>query len=196
MSSNDGIKWSPIARVFKWDAEQTSEVAEYLGRQPQYADFVRLGVEHSDYSEAVGNRLVTAGLIRIVSLIIGGGGQALTAGSRAMCGVGNSATADAIGDVTLGGNSAGNSWWQAMDGSNPSVTGTNGVITGNTTYATGDGNFAWAEWGWGIATAAPVASAVFATATTSGILLNHKVQSLGTKTAGSTWTLQATVTLS
>lgn len=192
--SIDGIKWHAFAKVFKWDADQTAELAEYLGRQPQYADFQRLGVKHSDYAEADGNLLTTAGLNRITNLIIGGGGTALTAGSRAMAGVGDSATAATVSDAALGGNSSTHSWWQAMDGSNP--TQSNGVITGNTTYATGDGNFAWNEWGWGIATTTPVASAVFATATTTGVLLNHKVQSLGTKSAGSTWTLQATITLS
>lgn len=190
--SNDGIKWHAFAKVFKFSDAQTADLAKKIGRQPKYLDFVAAGVEAADYAEADGNLLTTVGLQRITNLIIGAAGQAFSV-TRSMAGVGNSATAAAIGDVSLTATGAGNAWYQATDAV---ATAVNGVITANTTFATGDGNFAWQEWGWAVATATPVAANTFATATTSGTLLNHKVQSLGTKSAGSTWTLQATVTLS
>lgn len=195
--SIDGIKWHAFARVIKYSPATVAEITKDIGHEPTGADLRYLEAKHGlkpdGIAEADGNLLTTAGLTRITNLIIGGGLQALST-TRAMAGVGNSATAATVGDAALGGNSASNSWWQAMDAANPTVAA--GVITGNTTYGASDGNFAWNEWGWGIATAAPVSSAVFATATTTGVLLNHKVQSLGTKAVSSVWTLQATITLS
>lgn len=196
----DGIKWGAYAKVIKYDPETVREIAKILGHEPTGPELRRLeereGLTPDATTEAFGNLLTTNGLIRVVSLIIGAGGQALST-TRAMAGVGNSSTAATVADTDLNAAAGStNRWFQAMDSSNPSVTGTNGVITGNTTFQSADGNFTWNEWCWAIATAAPVASAVFATATTSGTMLNHKVQSLGTKVSGAVWTLQATITLS
>lgn len=195
MSNKIEINWHAHARVLKWTPKQVREVEGHLGRKAVRADFESLGVHPDDMTEADGNLLTTAGLNRITNLIIGGGGQAFTATStRAAVGVGNSTTAATTSDAALGGNTVGNSWWMPADASNP--TQSNGVITCNATFNDNNSQFAWNEWGFGISTAATTTSAVFATATTSGVLLNHKVQSLGTKGAGATWTLQATITLS
>lgn len=200
MAHQDSIKWTPRATILKYDPSTVAEIAKELGHEPTGPELRYLeehaGLTPDEITVADGNLLTTAGLIRIVALITGTG-QAFT-NTRAAIGVGDSTTAAVVADVTLGGNSATHSWWQGPDASNPSVTGTNGVITCNATFASGDGNFTagWQEWGWGIATAAVTPSAVFATATTSGVLLNHKVQPLGTKVAGAVWTLQATITLS
>lgn len=198
MSGTDGIKWHAFAKVLKYDPDTVAEITRVLGHEPVGADLRWLeeheGLRPDGIAEADGNLLTTAGLNRITNLIIGGGGQALTT-SRSMAGVGDGTTAAAVtdGDLSAAAGST-HRWFQAMDASNP--TQSNGVLTGNTTFATGDGNFAWQEWCWAIATAAPVASAVFSTATTTGVMLNHKVQSLGTKVSGAVWTLQATITLS
>lgn len=187
------IKWHANAKVFKWSAEQTAELAEYLGRQPVYADFTALGVKHSDFAEVDGNVLTTLGLNRITNLLIGGGAAAFTH-AQSFCGVGNSSTTALAADTDLNAAAGStNRWFQATDASNP--TQSNGVVSCNTTFATGDGNFAWNEWALGVATGSITATATLASVGTSPILLNHKNQSLGTKSAGSTWTLQATVTL-
>lgn len=195
--SRDTLNWHAHARVLKYEPETIMRLWDRLGHEPTAEDLRRLereeGLRPDDIVCADGNLLTTAGLNRVTSLIVGAGGQALT-NSRTAVGVGNSSTAAAVSDTALGGNSAGNSWWQGPDASNP--TQLNGVITTNATYAAADGNFAWNEWGLGIATAAVTPSAVFATATTSGVLLNHKVQSLGTKVNPAVWTLQSTITLS
>lgn len=199
--SIDGIKWHAFARVIKYSPATVAEITKDIGHEPTGADLRYLEAKHGlkpdGIAEADGNLLTTAGLARITNLITGGGGVAFSGPSgtnRAMAGVGNSATAATVTDAALGGNSASNSWWQAVDAANPTVS--NGVITANTTFGGSDGNFAWNEWGWAIATAAPSANAVFSVATTTGVLLNHKVQSLGTKASLSVWTLQATITLS
>lgn len=187
------INWHANAKVFKWTPKQTAEVAEYLGRQPVYADFVELGVAHEDFAEADGNVLTTAGLTRITNLLIGGGAAAFTH-AQSFCGVGNSSTTALAADVDLNAAAGStNRWFQATDASNPSVAA--GVISCNTTFGGSDGNFAWNEWTLGVATGTITATAVLASVGTSPIMLNHKNQSLGTKAAASTWTLQATITL-
>lgn len=209
-SNTDSIKWEPHARVLKYGPESVVEVIRYMdthnlrtqdrvGSAPTGPELRimerRHGLTPDSIAEAHGNLLTTAGLNRITNLIIGGGAQAFT-NSRAAIGVGDSTTTATAADAALGGNSSTHSWWQAPDASNP--TQANGVITCNSTFGISDGNFTagWQEWGWGIATAAVSANAVFNTATTTGVLLNHKVQNLGTKVSGAIWTLQATVTLS
>ena len=74
----------------------------------------------------------------------------------------------------------------------------NGVITCVCTFGSTNANFAWQEWcfafgGGGTITAGTHLSAVTSTAPT---MMNHKVQSLGTKSSGAAWVLTATVTLS
>lgn len=91
-------------------------------------------------------------------------------------GVGDSATAHAVGQTDL--QAASNKMRKAMDATYPS--GGSNVITFRSTFATGDANWAWNEWG------------VF-NASSAGTMLNRKVESLGTKTGTQTW--QFTVTL-
>jgi hypothetical protein len=196
MTNQDSIKWTPKATILKYGPEAVATIAATLGHEPTGPELRYLeeheGLAPDEILVVDGNLLTTAGLNRITNLIIGGGGQAFT-NSRAAIGVGDSSTAATVSDAALGGNSSTHSWWQGPDAANP--TQANGVITCNATFASADGNFAWNEWGWGIATAAVSANAVFNTATTTGVLLNHKVQSLGTKVSGAVWTLQATITL-
>jgi hypothetical protein len=91
-------------------------------------------------------------------------------------GVGDSTTAFAVGQTDLV--AATNKLRKAMDATYPQ--GASNVITWRSTFATGDANYAWQEWG------------VF-NASSSGTMLNRKVESLGTKTSAQTW--QFTVTL-
>ena len=91
-------------------------------------------------------------------------------------GVGDSTTAFNVSQTDLA--AASNKLRKAMDATYPQ--GGSNVITWRSTFATGDANFAWQEWG------------VF-NASSSGTMLNRKVESLGTKTSAQTW--QFTVTL-
>lgn len=195
--SIDGIKWHAFARVIKYNPDTVAEITKELGHEPTGPDLRMLEERHGlkPDAEAVadGNLLTTAGLNRITNLIIGGG--AAFNNAQAIVGVGASSTAATTSDTILGGN--GNSttaWYQGADASNP--TQSNGVITCNATYATGNGNFAWNEWCFAVGTGTITPGNALASVATSPVMLNHKVQSLGTKAAGSTWTLQATITLS
>jgi hypothetical protein len=93
-------------------------------------------------------------------------------------GVGDSNTAYAAGQTDLV--AATNKLRKAMDSTYPQ-TATN-VITFRSTFATGDANWAWNEWG------------TF-NASSSGTMLNRKVESLGTKTNTQTWQFTVTLTI-
>jgi len=189
MEVHDGLKWTPVIKVEKYDDEQTDWVIDRLGiLVPQGRHFEMTGVKPIEVLEEVGNLLVTAGLQRITNLIIGAGGQAGT-NLAARLGVGNSATAAAVGqtDLQAAAGSA-NRWFQPMDATFP--TAVNGVLTWKSTFATGDGNFIWNEWC--VDFGAPT---VTAGNTVNVPMINRAVQSLGTKVSGS-WVLTATITLS
>lgn len=206
MTFTDGIKWNPFARVLKYEPDTVREIAAYLdshrlrpadrfGLEPSGPELRMLeqlhGVRPDELTEARGNLLTTAGLGRITSLIVGAGGNAFN-NTNAYTGVGdhNGTTTNdaAVGDTALSAST--NRRYQGADASNPTASGA--VITNNTTFQSADANFAWNEWCWGIANGAITAGTTIPT----GVMLNHKIQGLGTKVAGAIWTLQATVTLS
>lgn len=190
---HEPIMWRAHAYVEKWDDEATRWVANKTGLlSPQAAHFHKLKVKAYEEIDAPGNLLTTAGLNRITNLIIGGGGQAAT-NTSARTGVGDGSTAAAIGDTDLSA-TAGSThrWFQVMDATFP--TQSNGVLTFKSTFGSADGNFTggWTEWGIDIGT-----PTVTSGSTVSAVLLNHKTSAaLGTKTAGSSWALTTTITLS
>lgn len=185
----DGIDWHAHALVEKYNEPIVRELTEYLGYEPNSADYARLGIKPDDTAEADRNLLTTAGLNRITNLIIGGGGTAFT-NTTGRTGVGNSTTAAAVGQTDLQASSgSSNRWFQVADSSYPQQA--NGVLTMKSTFASADGNFAWEEWCWDIGTAT-----VSSGATVSANMLNRKVASLGTKASGASWVFTTTVTLS
>jgi hypothetical protein len=187
--SHDFIKWQPVLTVEKWDADQLAWVTSKTGLVAPSGDILAAHVAPYETIVSPGNLLTTAGLTRITSLITGGGGQAAT-NTSARIGVGNSSTAEAVGqtDLQAAAGSA-NRWFQIMDATYPQTSG--GLMTFKSTFATGDGNFAWAEWCVDIGT-----PTVTSTNTVNATMVNRKVQSLGTKTSAGTWAATATITLS
>ncbi len=133
--------------------------------------------------------LTADGLSRLTSLIIGGGSQSASATATRL-GVGDGTTAATIGDADLSA-AAGptHRWFMPLDATYPTQTA--GVLTFKATFASADANFAWTEWAVDIDT--PI---VGASATVGAVLLNHKVSSLGTKTAGSSWALTTNISIS
>lgn len=184
----DGIRWHSHARVDQFDDEQVEWVTRRTGiLVPAGDDLARL-VRPVEVTESDGNLLTTAGLTRITSLIIAGGGQGAT-NTATRLGTGNGAGSAAVGDTDLGAAAgASNRWFQVMDATYPQVAA--GVITAKATFATGDGNYAWNEWGLDVGTPTVTSSAVVA-----ACLVNHKTSAaLGTKASGS-WVLTVTITL-
>lgn len=149
------------------------------------------GVE-PEFVDIEGNLLMYGGASCQWQTLIGNGtataGQALTFFNNAQgaIGVGDSTTAAAATQTDLV--AATNKLRKAMDATYPQHTDatTSGAasIVFRSTFATGDANFAWQEWG------------IFNSPTAAtGRMLNRKVESLGTKTSASTWTLTLTLTL-
>lgn len=189
--SDEITKWRPKVRVDKWDAEQTAWVAKESGiLAPRAADFESLGVKPSAVAHSEGNLLTTAGLTRLVSLLLGAGGQALT-NTSARIGVGDGVGTAALGDSDVSAASGStHRWYQIMDATYPSAAGA--VATFKSTFGTADGNFAWNEWAIDVGT-----PTVSSGATVNATLFNHKTSAaLGTKTAGSSWAFTVTVTFS
>jgi hypothetical protein len=172
----DSVHWRPVLTVEKYHT----------------VDAARFGIENLDPYETVvspGNLLTTAGLTRICSLIVAAGGQGLT-NTATRIGVGNSATAEAVGQTDLqAAAGAANRYFMTMDATFPSAAAA--VITAKATFGTADGNFTWSEWCLDIGT-----PTVAAGTTVAATMLNRKVQSLGTKTSAGTWVATATITLS
>jgi hypothetical protein len=120
--------------------------------------------------------LTDAGRDQLTSLAISSG----TAfdNSNAHIGVGDSTTAFAADQTDLQGST--NKVRKAMDATYP--TREDNALTFRATFGTGDANFAWNERG------------VF-NASSSGVMLNRKVESLGTKTSAQSWEITCVLTL-
>jgi hypothetical protein len=198
--------WFAHAHVDKFSPEQTAWAARRLhGGDPAaeaallrerrgallYADdFARFGLEPEEgTADAERNLLTTAGITRMLTLTVAGGGQGLT-NTATRLGTGDGAGTAAVGDTDLSA-VAGSThrWFQVMDPTFPSVA-TN-VLTAKASFGTADGNYAWNEWGLDVGT-----PTVTSGNTVAALLFNHKTSAaLGTKGAGSTWALTVTVTI-
>jgi len=186
---NDSIKWTSHALVEKWSGEQVAEVIARTGVQNPSGSLLASYLAPAEIAEASGNLLTTAGLTRLASLLVAGGGQALT-NTATRLGVGDSTTAAAIGDTDLGA-AAGSThrFFMTMDATYPSVSA--GVLTAKATFGASDGNFAWQEWGLDVGT-----PTVTSGTTVNATFFNHKIASLGTKVSPAVWALTVTVTIS
>lgn len=107
-------------------------------------------------------------------------GEAVTAFSNANAyiGAGDSTTAFNAGQTDL--QATTNKLRKAMDATYPQRSGN--VLTFRSTFATGEANWAWQEW------------AIF-NASTAGVMMQRKVESLGTKISTQSWQITATITL-
>lgn len=183
-AGRDGLLWLPRVRVEKFDGDVWGYLARALERPPTADELARATAPY-EIVEDEGNLLTTAGLNRITSLIIGGGGQAYN-NANTRIGVGNSNTAAAVGQTDLqAAAGASNRQFKVMDATYPQQS--NGVITAKSTFATGEANFAWEEWCLDNGTADGT--------TVTAVMLNRKVTALGTKTSASAWAFTIAITL-
>lgn len=164
--------WACHTTVEKFDHDPFD-----LGMTQDEWDVFVLNHEIEPYAveEVEGNILVTAGITAMLNLLIGAGGTAFN-NANANLGVGDSATAAAIGQTDL--QAASNKVRAAMVATYP-TTPASGATSFRSDFTAA--NFAWQEWG------------IF-NASSAGTMLNRKVESLGTKASG-TWTLTATITI-
>ncbi|GAA2071715.1 hypothetical protein [Williamsia deligens] len=198
MTVHDTATWTPQVVVNKFNPDTIAELTEQLGRVPDGADLAYLqeheGLTPDEVAQEIGNLLTTVGLNRITNLIIGGGGAAFT-NAQGIIGVGSTSTAAAVGDTALGGNgSTSTAYYQGLDAGYP--TQSNGLLTAYATFGPTVANFAWNEWCLAIATGALTPGGTLASVGTNPVMLNHKAPAgLGTKASGSSWQIQATITI-
>lgn len=179
------------AVVEKYDEDQTQWVKNKTGLlEPQSKAFESLKMTPYEVTEGPqpGNRLVTVGLNQLTSRLITA--EQVWDQTHSALAVGDSTTADAIGDTDLV--AATNKRYQATDASFP--TQSNGVLTFRATYGSGVAEFAWNEYG----VIVPDTSTTYTSGSTkqaSYILFNRKSPaSLGTKSSG-TWVFTVTITV-
>lgn len=122
--------------------------------------------------------LTNAGRDFIAQAIVNDSSPTFFTNANAHLGAGDSTTAFAASQTDL--QAASNKVRKAMEATYPQRS-TN-VLTFRSVFATGDANFAWQEWG------------VF-NASSGGVMLSRKVESLGTKTSAQSWQLTATITV-
>lgn len=132
-----------------------------------------------------GNMLVYGGSSALLHRLIGGTSVSAFSNANAHIGVGDSSTAAAATQTDL--QAATNKFRKAMDSTYPLHTdgtgaSSNATVTFRSTFGASDANFAWQEW------------AVF-NASSTGRMLNRKVQSLGTKVNPAVWEFTVTVSL-
>lgn len=195
-TQRDTMTWNPKVRIIKYGPEQTAALTAQLGHAPDGSELRELEALGEIQPDEItpwfhGNLLVTVGLNRIVKLIAGEAVDPFNT-AKGIIGVGNSTTAAAIGQTDLQGASK---YFEDLDGA---PTATNGVLSAAATFGSGVAEFSWQEWVLGVAANADVtpAATLSGAGGASSIILNRKVQDLGSKGAGSTWTLQMSVTLS
>jgi hypothetical protein len=125
------------------------------------------------------NCLLNSGINEIWDLVTGAVVQSghIFDNGHAQIGVGESTTAANSSQIDLQGSSK---TYKGMETSYP--TSTAQKVTLKSSFGSSDANYAWNEW--------------VSKQSTSAVCLNRKVESMGTKSSGSTWTLEVTITLS
>lgn len=165
-SPHDHLNWHVDVRVDKWHKTEDYEA----GKPPD------------DFTTSKGNGLCNAGITRLINLLTGAGGQAFdVTHSRIL--VGDSATAFAASQTDM--QAASNRYYKLVTSVTPAAQ----TITWVAAFGSAQANFAWAEWGIDAGTADSAT-------TVTAPLLNRKVESLGTKASGATWTFTVAITIS
>jgi len=136
------------------------------------------GLPPDEVVEKKDNLLLNEGIAVLLNLLCGISSTAFSNGN-AYIGVGDSTTAAAASQTGLQASS--NKDYRGMESGYPSVSGQ--TVTFRSIWSSGTGNFAWNEW--------TVANG----SSDSSTNLNRKVAALGTKAAGSEWTLTVAITV-
>lgn len=199
--AGDKIKWYPYFRVQKYGAEQFDRIQQHLGHAPsneELADLEMRGLFVPDgVASGQGNLMTDTGIARLWDITLGTG--VAIGSTTAYMGVGTSATAAGGTDTALIGTAA----YKRVNGAPSKVTtgggSTNDSLQFSVQFASGEAEHAWNEWCIGTVLSG-TASATVQTSHGAGIgttpvILNRAVSALGTKGAGSTWTLTAKIQL-
>ena len=148
------------------------DIEPYRGREDE---FHQLFAPY-EVIEGEVNCLLNTGIDEMWDLVTGASANHYD-NTNAQIGVGDSSTAADPSQTDL--QAATNKTYKGMEASYP--TSTSQKATFKSSFGDSDANYAWNEW--------------VVKQSTSGICLNRKAESLGTKSSG-TWTLEVSITLS
>lgn len=180
---NDMLKWRPRAILEKWTQEEVEAFTKVTGvESPSGDQLERMFTPEIEYLE--GNALTLQGASRITSLIVGNGGQALTATATRL-GVGDNTATVGPTDTDL--STGANKYFQVMDATYPQQS--TMAMTFKATFPTGVANFAWNTWGLDVGT-----PTVTSSGTVNALLVNRKAHAMGQKVSGA-WALTVIITL-
>ena len=168
MERQEKANWLCRFRLSKYQ----ENIEAYRGREE---DFHRL-FEPYEVIEGEGNCLLNSGIDEMWDLVTGLSSDYFN-NANAQIGVGDSSTAAAPSQTDL--QAATNKTYKGMESGYP--TSTTQQATFKSSFGASEANYAWNEW--------------VVKQSSSAICLNRKVESLGTKSAG-TWTLEVDITLS
>lgn len=175
-------QWIGEFRLIKYDFSSLSEEKRELAEN----DHATLSPEamkdkwgaYLISDEVIGkNLLLNGGINSIIWPAVAGGSYTALNNTNARIGVGDSSTAAAATQTGL--QASTNKTYQAMDATFPTY-GTSQQIVFRATFGSGSANYAWNEF-------------IVDNGTTS---LNRLVSTQGTKTAGQSWQISLTITLS
>jgi hypothetical protein len=168
MKSKEAARWLCRYRLNKY----REDIGAYRGREAEF----RKEFRPYEVIEGEGNCLLNSGINEMWDLIVGDSANHFS-NSYATIGVGDSSTAAAATQTDL--QASTNKTYKGMVTGYP--TSTTQKATFKASFGDSEANYAWNEW--------------VVKQSSSGICLNRKVDSLGTKSSG-TWTLEVSITLS
>lgn len=170
MSMKDKLSHTIVYKVEKFQAKNTEEILE--------KNLKPYDVEVSTPQAIAINCLLDEGIDLLLDLLIGAGGTVYS-NATARLGVGDDATAPSASQTSL--QAVTNKLWKAMNATYPQVS--SGDVIFQSDFVDTEAEFAWLE------------ETVVNAADDTGDNLCRQNTSLGTKPAGQTWRLTATITI-
>jgi len=129
--------------------------------------------------QVVGNVFLNEGINFIWQAVTGASGLTFFNSANSYIGVGDGTAAADPSQTGLQGT---NKYYKIVDSGYPQISGTQIIF--RATFGPNEANFSWNEW--------TVANG----SSDAAVNLNRKVENLGTKSSGSTWVLQVTLSIS
>lgn len=181
----DGLKYKTQWTLKKYNQDIDEFVKrpwwKFWEKKKTSADFQSAFKPYS-VAEIDGNIMLNSGIDEIWDLVCGTGSPTAFDTANAKLGVGDSATGESAAQTGL--QAATNKLYKAVDGGYPTTSAQQAVF--QATFGGTDANYAWNEF----------CVNNGATNESTGVRMNRKVSAQGTKTAGQTWILTLTLTLS
>jgi len=165
----DSGRLKTVTRIFIFD-DPDGSIAKQLQNGASIERFID---KLKEMRTVEGNVFLNEGITFIWQAVTGATGLTYFDGSHAYIGVGDGTTPE---DPTQTGLQGTNKYYKLVDSGYPQVSGN--IVKFRATFGPDEGNFSWREW------------SVANGNSDAAVNLNRKVQDLGTKASGTTWTIE------